>query len=71
MQLSGPVSGTNLVLGASDSVTGGIADPYQSTGLQHARNLTGLYRQSPFTSGSVALSIQGQQYLSATQSVLT
>ena len=71
MQLSGPVSGTNLVLGAADSVDIRSTEPYQSTGLQHARNLTGLYRQSPFTSGSVALSIQGQQYLSATQSVLT
>ena len=70
MRLSGPALGTNVLLGAADATPlSGADDLYQSTGAEHARNLTGLYRHAPLTTSSVEVSVQGQQYLSQSVSV--
>ena len=63
------LSSNSLVLGAGDSVEADIEEEHLSSGVQHVRNLTGLYRHSPHALGSVGVFIQGQQYLSRAQSV--
>ena len=69
MSISAPTSDVNLVLGSGRTVEAGGFDAL--TGVKHARNLTGLYRPSPSATGPVRLYIQGQQYLSQSQSVPT
>eukprot|EP00966_Prymnesium_polylepis_P247548 5724315-Prymnesium_polylepis.1 len=71
VQITSLASSSSLVLGTTEPVSTGVADIYQSTGLLHQRNLTGLFEHPPLTTGSVVVSIQEQQYLSAPQSVST
>ena len=72
VQLHADLAGNKLVLGAAPpAADGGRADSYRSSGVQHACNLTGLYRHEPLSVGSVGLFVQGQQYLVQSQLVPT
>ena len=67
--IAAPLSSSGLVLGAMPTAVVRSSDPYQSTGLEVARNLTGLYPSRQQASGHVELSIQGRQFLSQAQAV--
>ena len=63
--------GASFVLAAAAPIQYASDDIYLSTGVRHARNLTGLYRSPPGAQASVELCVQGIRYLSKPHRVPT